>query len=318
MFEQKRIYHTIIITLPERGDKFMNFRTDLALERREYFGGREPDGVISRTEKIGDVTISRIEITNEKGEKSLGKPRGMYVTAEVPPFTNNAPLDNENTETVARELSALLPNEGSVMVIGLGNTRITPDALGPKCLSMIFATRHIGGELAKSIGLDGLRSVSAIAPGVLGNTGVETGEIITGLVSRLKPAAVIAVDALAARRASRLGSTVQMCNTGIVPGSGVGNSRKAINSETVGVPVISVGVPTVVDAATLASDISGGTVEDDEIRARIGEQAQQMMVTPREIDLVIERAAKLLALAINRALQPQISAEDLMMLTAPV
>lgn len=296
----------------------MDFRTDLALERREYFGSKEPDGVISRYEKSGDVNITRIEITDERGERTLGKPRGMYITAEVPSFTHNAPLDNENTEVVARELAALLPKEGSVMVIGLGNTKITPDALGPKCLSMIFATRHIGEELAKSIGLSGLRSVSAIAPGVLGNTGVETGEIISGLVQRLKPSAVIAVDALAARRASRLGSTVQICNSGIVPGSGVGNSRQAINSETVGVPVISLGVPTVVDAATLAVDISQGGIEENDIRARIGDEAEQLMVTPREIDLVIERAAKLLSLAINRALQPQISAEDLMMLTAPV
>ncbi len=296
----------------------MNFRTDLALERSELLEGKDSEGIISRSEKIGDVNVTRIEITNEQGEKTLGKPRGMYITAEVPPFTQNAPLANENTETVAKELASLLPKEGSVLVMGLGNTRITPDALGPKCLSMIFATRHIDDELAKSIGLTGLRSVSAIAPGVLGNTGVETGEIITGLVSRLQPAAVIAVDALAARRASRLGSTVQLCNSGIVPGSGVGNSRQAINSETVGVPVISIGVPTVVDAATLAADVAQGSLEEGEVRERMGEEAQQMMVTPREIDLVIERAAKMLALAINRALQPQISADDLLMLTAPV
>ena len=195
---------------------------------------------------------------------------------------------------------------------GLGNTKITPDALGPKCASMIFATRHITGELLKSTGLSDLRCVSAFSTGVLGETGAESVEMIKGVVQMIKPDFVITVDALAARNVERLGTTVQMCNTGIVPGSGVGNARQEISEKTVGVPVISIGVPTVVDAATLVLDCGGCRGDEEELY----EQTGNMMVTPREIDLMIERASKLTALAVNCALQPGISPEDMLILTS--
>lgn len=287
----------------------MDFRTDLALERRESLGEGALNGVVSSVEEKSGVRVTRIEITDIKGENALGKPMGKYITVEVPPLTHNSLLDDGSAQTVAQELTALLPQQGDVLVAGLGNTNITPDALGPKCASMIFATRHIGRELAESTGLGNLRGVAVSATGVLGSTGMETAEVIAGLASRLKPAAVITVDALAARKVSRLGCTVQMCDTGIVPGSGVGNSRQAINRQLIGVPVISIGVPTVVDAATLVADIGGDG-------SRADEQESKMMVTPREIDLVIERAAKLVSLAINCSLQPHIAPEDMLMLTA--
>ena len=186
---------------------------------------------------------------------------------------------------------------------------ITPDALGPKCASMIFATRHITGELLRSTGLSGLRCVTSVATGVAGETGAEAGEIIKGVVQTVAPDVVITIDALAARNVERLGRTIQMCDTGIIPGSGVGNSRQEISKKTIGVPVISIGVPTVVDAATLIMDCTGN-------ENSVSEKAGTMMVTPREIDLMIERAAKLTSLAVNRALQPDISAEDLLILTS--
>lgn len=285
----------------------MNLRTDLALERCESLGEKDMRGVRIETAKKRCAKVSRIEVLNDEGASAIGKPIGRYINVEVTPFARHAQFIDGSLGAVSEEIAALLPATGSVLVAGLGNSRITPDALGPKCASMIFATRHITGELLRATGLGELRTVSAFATGVLGETGAEAGEMLRGLVDTLRPEAVITVDALAARNVSRLGRTIQMCNTGITPGSGVGNARQEISERTLGVPVIAVGVPTVVDAATLVSDYSGGSA---------GEEAAEMMVTPREVDLMIERAAKLTALAINCALQPGISPEDMLMLTA--
>ena len=286
----------------------MNFRTDLAIERCEFLGEKNIEGIeIERFEAKG-ATVSRIDVLNEKGARTVEKPVGRYVTVEVTPFAKHAQFIDDSFEVLCEEMKRMIPEKGSVLVAGLGNIRITPDALGPKCASMIFATRHITGELLKSTGLDGLRSVSAFSTGVMGETGAEAGELIEGAVKMLKPDIVITVDALAARSVSRLGNTVQMCNTGIVPGSGVGNSRKEISERTLGIPVIAIGVPTVVDAATLVSDYSGVNEVDDD--------AKTMMVTPREVDLMIERAAKLTSLAVNCALQKEIKPEDMLILTA--
>lgn len=287
----------------------MNFRTDLALERCENLDENSLDGIrMSIIEKDG-AKITRIEVVDENGEKSVGKPKGRYVTVEVEPFTHQAQFIDETLEAVADEIRRILPQKGSVLVAGLGNMSITPDALGPKCASMIFATRHITGELLQSTGLSGLRCVTSVATGVAGETGAEAGEIIKGVVQTVAPDVVITIDALAARNVERLGRTIQMCDTGIIPGSGVGNSRQEISKKTIGVPVISIGVPTVVDAATLILDCTGN-------ENSVSEKAETMMVTPREIDLMIERAAKLTSLAVNRALQPDISAEDLLILTS--
>ena len=199
-------------------------------------------------------------------------------------FARSSRISDELIDAVAQELSRLLPSEGTVLAAGLGNTNITPDALGPKFIGGVFVTRHLKRELCEQLGLGRLRPVAAIAPGVLGQTGVETGELLLGAVNVIKPCAVIVVDALAARKLGRLGSTVQISDSGIIPGSGVGNSRAEISRKTLGVPVISVGVPTVVDAHTLARDVSGNNTNEPAEDAK-------MMVTPKEIDLLIERCS---------------------------
>lgn len=292
----------------------MNFRTDLAVERREYIAKKTIDGVVSSYEHYNGVKVTRIEILDENGEKLLEKPQGKYITLEMPPFTGYTELTGGSVEVLSEELRKLLPKYGTVLVAGLGNDKITPDALGPKCAGYILASRHIDRELAEKIGLEGLRSVAAIVPGVLGKTGIETSEIIEGTVKKIRPSAVIAVDSLASRRLERLGTTVQLSDSGISPGSGIGNRRVAIDRSSLGVPVIAVGVPTVVDAATMAMDIleDGPGLSEQTKQQIVGSEQGRMMVTPKEIDLVIERAAKFIAMGINRALQPQLEAEDIM------
>ena len=286
----------------------MEIRTDLALERREL-APESCEGITSETLSMGNTKITRITVTNRAGEQAVGKPMGNYITIEVPPFSDESVSDDERRSAITVELSRILPKEGPVLIAGLGNSDITPDALGPKTVENILATRHIRGDLATALGLGALRSVSVISPGVLGKTGMETGEIITGIVKEIQPAAVIVIDALASRRLARLGCTVQISDTGIIPGSGVGNARKEISQKTLGVPVVALGVPTVVDASTLARDLLGSTAEN-----RISEDSAGMMVTPKEIDTVIDHAAQLVALSINCALHPHLSAELLMAL----
>ncbi|MBR2152202.1 MAG: GPR endopeptidase [Clostridia bacterium] len=283
----------------------MNIRTDLALERRELVND-ECQGVECDEYTKGNAKITRIKVLNKQGEEAVGKPIGTYITIEGDLISNELPSDDNRRNAVSEELKRLLPKDGTILVAGLGNSDITPDALGPKTASGILATRHIDKDLAETLGLGNLRSVSAISPGVLGKTGIETVEIINGIISRVKPSAVIIIDALASRRLSRLGTTIQISDSGICPGSGVGNSRSEISEKTVGVPVIAIGVPTVVDASTLAEDIMQIKGENTPPADSIG-----MMVTPREIDTVIDRASGVLSMAINCALHPQMSAEDL-------
>lgn len=280
----------------------MDFRTDLTLERREILGKNTPEGVHYECEEKRGARITRIQVTDSDSAKAIGKPVGKYITVEVEPFFRQAQLiDSGGLEALIDELRDIFPKQGHVLVAGLGNVKITPDAFGPKCASMLLPTRHIEAELAKSLGLGELRCVSAFCAGVLGETGIESAEAIAGIVSKIKPDMVIAVDALAAREVSRLGCTVQISNTGIIPGSGVGNSRALIDSTVLGVPVFSLGVPTVINASALGS--GDGECGD-------------MVVTPREIDLLIERASKFSALALNCAFQPHLSAEDILILTA--
>lgn len=287
----------------------MNLRTDLALERREFISG-EAGGIASRYYERSCVKITRISVLDERGEKALGKPVGEYITLELTPFSSSAELFDGRLEALSGELSQMLPKSGTVLVAGLGNESITPDALGPKAVSLLLATRHISPELADSIGFGSLRSVAAIVPGVLGHTGIETAEIISAVAKKIKPSAVIAIDALASRRTERLGTTVQMSDTGVCPGSGVGNCRTRIDSSTLGVPVIAIGVPTVVDAATLAYDLLEQAGQSFE--GVFDTEQPPMMVTPREIDLVIERAAQLIAMGINCALQPHLDPKDIL------
>lgn len=295
-------------------------RTDLALEAHESAArmGR-PDGVLVEKFDRGDVKVSRVKVLDGRGEQAIGKPVGTYVTVETGKLDDVGGGYSEAAEAVAAEITQMLQKVGGglVLVAGLGNAGMTPDALGPRCVKNVLVTRHIAGELTKIEGLEGLRAVAAIAPGVLGQTGVETGEIIKAVVEKIRPAAVIAIDALASRRTSRLGNTIQIADTGINPGSGIGNMRFAITNETLGVPVISIGVPTVVDAATLAIDVLEGAgidtpPEDEEkIRASVDPAGVSLFVTPRMIDLIVEHAASLVGFAINRALHPGVSPEDI-------
>lgn len=294
----------------------MNFRTDLALECREECGEGEIKGVKQTVSENEKSKTTRIEVLDEQGAQAIGKPIGNYITVEVPNFSNDGEILDERLEAIKNELANLIPKDGVVLIAGLGNINITPDSLGPKVVDKILATRHISPELAKSIGLEHLRHVAAVTPGVLGQTGIETGEIIMGVSNTVKPAAVITIDALASRRLSRLGCTVQIADTGVTPGSGVGNARKEINEQTIGAPVIAVGVPTVVDAATLAYDLMGGEENGEDILNKMDGEGAKMIVTPREIDIMMERAANLIALAINAALQPSLSVEDIMAFTS--
>ena len=287
----------------------MNFRTDLAIERQEYHEKEKLDGVLSSCKSEDGVKITTIEIINSQGEKLIGKPIGRYITLETEKLYKSSQVFTAVCYALSRELRDLLPSEGTVLVAGLGNEDITPDALGPKSVGKLFATRHIGSELAESLGLGELRSVAGIVPGVLGKTGIETVEIISGVVEKISPCCVIVIDALASRETARLGNTVQLCDTGVSPGSGVGNRRKGINAETLGVPVIAVGVPTVVDALTMPTDVfekAGVALPDIDLSAH-----RQMMVTPKEIDSLIDNASHLIAMGINTALQRGLTAREI-------
>lgn len=286
----------------------MVFRTDLAVEARELLE-KDIGGTDYFTQQYDDVTLTRLKIKTPEAARKMGKPEGTYLTFDVPPFSDDFRDPGERIRLISKELSALLPEKGLILVAGLGNTEITPDNLGPKTAKGVLATRHITGELARSTGLDSLRPVAVLAPGVLGQTGIETGELLYSVTQKLHPAALIVVDALASRKLNRLGCTVQVSDTGISPGSGVGNARPQINQQTMGVPVISMGVPTVVDAVTLASDLLGR--EEEGMEEEVSPRGEPMVVTPREIDLLIDRAAKLVSMAINHALQPAFSIEDL-------
>ena len=274
----------------------MQIRTDLALEQKEMHRDL-PHGVESREIKKGDALITKITVKNDEGSKALGKPIGVYTTIEVPPFSDNL-RDDELINTVANELISLLPQKGDVLVVGLGNRSITPDALGPKAAEGILATRHISGEIRRVAGIEDIRTVSVISPGVLGQTGIEVFNLLKGIVDEIKPDCIIAIDALASRYLKRLGCTVQMCDSGIEPGAGVGNARHEISEKTLGVKVIAMGVPTVTDAATLVYDLMGKTPDTVEPDGR------QMIITPREVDLLITRAAGLIADAVNLAMHP--------------
>ncbi len=293
----------------------MNFRTDLAMEAVQLLKQTD-SGIKQHKKNVGDLEITQVTIETDAAAQKLGKLKGKYITIELPAFTDNFQNIDDKIEVISKQIRYLLPSEGLIFVVGLGNEAITPDALGPKTIKSILATRHITGEIARSTGLDALRSVAAIAPGVLGQTGIEVSEIIQSIIKKINPTALIVVDALASMETSRLGTTIQICNTGISPGSGVGNARPGLNQESMGVPVIGIGVPTVVDAQTLAKNLlnSDTTRYSEKISQKTAPRGELMMVTPREIDLLIERSSKLLAMSINGALQPNFSVDDIMSL----
>ncbi len=266
----------------------MNLRTDIALECHENLEPKHQKGIEVEKENFDNIEITRVKITSPEGEKTMGKPKGEYITVDLPEFSHESELLDCRLDIMKKLIKSLIPNKAETfLVAGLGNENITPDALGPLCAKKIFSTRHFESIAESELHLPKVNSVSAISTGVLGQTGIETAEYISGVVKIVKPDAVIIVDALASSKISSLGKTVQLSNTGISPGSGVGNFRKAIDKSTLGVSVISIGVPTVVDL----------------------EQNKNMFVTPKEIDTIVSRAAGLIAMGINCALQPNLSPE---------
>ena len=238
-------------------------RTYLASERREIYQKSnklvEIDGVEANQEEINDtIKVERVKITNENGEKALGKPMGSYITIDIKRLKLAQEEELQKAgEVLTNELKQVIGNhidsQGEILVVGLGNIYVTPDALGPKVINEIEVTRHIINYLPQYIE-EGTRMVSAISPGVLGTTGIETVEILKGIVDNTKPKLVVVIDALASRSIERISSTVQLSDTGIVPGAGVGNTRSEISQKTLGVPVVAIGIPTVVETAVLVND----------------------------------------------------------------
>ena len=311
----------------------MNFRTDLALERRDLYKkandiANEVDGLETQEEKIGeDIQITRVKVLNENGEQAIGKKKGNYITIDV----KNLKIAGEEeiqraSEAVTKELKTLLSQligeKDDILVVGLGNLYVTPDALGPKVIQDIDITRHIINYMPEVLDQD-TRPVSAVSPGVLGTTGIETLEILKGIVDNIHPKLLIVIDALASRSIERISSTVQIADTGIVPGAGVGNQRKELTIDTLGVPVIAIGVPTVVEAATIAADsldlfiqklqqeahsndFLNQLQEEDKyqmIKEVLVPEEYNFIVTPKEIDDLIENMSSVVARGINYATQ---------------
>ncbi|EKQ50347.1 MULTISPECIES: GPR endopeptidase [unclassified Clostridium] len=321
----------------------INVRTDLVLEARELYKEKHKDevdidGIEVIEESESDIKVTTVKVKNEGGAKKIGKPKGNYITIDIPDFT---PYDGETMDRVSQVLSEVLERlikinvEKNILIVGLGNWQVTPDALGPKVAEKIMVTRHLQTVMPEAID-DSVRPVCSIAPGVLGITGIETVEIIKGVVEKIKPDLVICIDALAARRIERVNTTIQIGDTGISPGAGVGNNRKQINEETLGVKVIAIGVPTVVDAITIANDTidlvldslisnsSSGkdfykmlkSLDKGEKERLIKEvmsskNSIDMIVTPKDVDLIINSLSKIVANGINMAVQPNMDMDEI-------
>ena len=282
-------------------------RTDLAMEARELWQERagqaaELPGVQAEERERAGMPVTVVRVLDKTGERALGKPRGSYLTIDLATFwQRKADFFERAVRAVGGQLKTLLPPEGAALVVGLGNRAMTPDAVGPLAADSVLITRHLIAAMPKHFA--GFRPVAVQRTGVLGTTGVESAEAVRGLVEQVQPSMVIAVDALASRRVGRVCATVQLSDTGIIPGSGVGNHRAALNQETLGVPVVSIGIPTVVDAATLAVDLleEAGVehVDGDKLRGN----RQNMMVTPQDIDQQVRDLSKVVGYGINWALQ---------------
>jgi len=308
-----------------------NFRTDLAVERTNLYRKanklEEIDGIETEEQEINEnIKVSRVKITNENGEQAIGKKKGVYVTIDL----KDLKVADENeiqkaSDTLSNELKTLIQNhvqsKDDIMVVGLGNIYVTPDSLGPKVINEIDVTRHIIKYLPQYID-ENARPVTAISPGVLGTTGIETYEILKGIVDNVKPKLIIVIDALASRSIERISSTIQISDTGIVPGAGVGNTRAEISERTLGIPVIALGIPTVVESAVLVNDcldlliekmqneaksnvyLNGLKEQDnyEKIKDVLNPQNYNMIVTPKEIDDLIENMKDVVARGINMSL----------------
>ena len=289
----------------------MAFRTDLAVEAIENHKTAAALPHVRQSDRtLEGFAVHEVRILSEDAAREIGKPQGRYLTLELDALIRR---EEDAFPRACKALSTLLrellphPNDGPVLIAGLGNRMITPDAIGPQTADHVIATRHLVAQ-SPAIFAD-WRPVSALAPGVLGQTGVETGEVICGVLDRVRPAAVIAVDALAAGRLSRLLRTVQLADTGITPGAGVRNARAALNKETLGVPVIAVGVPTVVDGATLAHEISSQLGQP--ACEALDDLSQPVMITTRDIDREVADISRMIGYAVNMALHPHLSVADI-------
>ncbi|MDU4959826.1 MAG: GPR endopeptidase [Sporomusaceae bacterium] len=312
-------------------------RTDLALEAREMVSRQTREdipGVKVETVDEEDIIITRVRITTAQAEKLMGKRQGSYVTIEAPGLRyKNTPLQEDVMQHLADEFAALsgLSQNATILVVGLGNWNVTPDALGPKVIDKVVVTRHLQSMLSPEL-QGGVRSVCAIAPGVLGITGMETSDIVAGIVAKIQPDLVVAIDALAAASTARVVTTIQLADTGINPGSGVGNKRFGLNQESLGVPVVAIGIPTVVHASTIAVDtidtlhqhaafsryfksLEKLTDSDRQliIRQVLPETLGDLMVTPKEVDRLIDDMSVVVAGGINQALHPNIDYENIHM-----
>lgn len=313
----------------------MNIYLDLAVEAHDLLrgdSGQEVSGVIMEKEDLSDVTVTTITITNKHGEKELGRPQGNYLTLEAPEIKYNSYQEHKNiAEVLAGQLQKLFDfkEESSILVVGLGNWQATPDSLGPKVVEKIMVTRHLFHYTPDEM-KGNMRKVSAISPGVLGITGIETAEVIRGLVEHIKPNYVIAIDALAAGALERIGTTIQIADTGINPGSGIGNHRKGLNQETLGCKVIAIGVPTVVNAAVIAHKTIEELFNQMEAEPALSEMYSEeneevlmgvlsralspfqdsLMVTPKDVDDLIDRSSKIIANALNICIHPGITKDN--------
>lgn len=323
----------------------LNIRTDLALEAKEIYeneSGSDIEGIKIDERFTNDIKITDVKVTNEIGERKIGKPKGSYITVDIPKYMHyDGKLRNKLSSVVGEELKNMINSLNrkidksmTILVVGLGNWNITPDSLGPKVVSKLMITRHLKQLVPDKID-ERIRPVCAVAPGVLGITGIESSEIIRGIVDKIKPNLILCIDALASRKVDRVNSTVQISNTGISPGSGVANRRMELTEKTLGVPVMAIGVPTVVDAATMANDtidlvlnemLSKSTkgkdfykmlksIDREEKRNLILEvlnpYSENIMVTPKDVDLVIESISKMLSSAVNIAFQPELNLDEI-------
>lgn len=311
----------------------INFRTDLALERRDLYRkannvANEINGLETEEEQLGEsIKITRVKVLNEEGEQAIGKKQGNYITIDIKDLKIAGEEEIQKaSEAVTQELKALIGNliqsQEDILVVGLGNLYVTPDSLGPKVIQDIDITRHLLTYMPDVLE-QGTRPVSAVSPGVLGTTGIETVEILKGIVDNIHPKLIIVIDALASRSIERISSTVQIADTGIVPGAGVGNQRKELTVDTLGIPVIAIGVPTVVEAATIAADSLNLFIQRLQEEAHSNEFLNQLqeedkyqmikevlqpadynfIVTPKEIDELIENMSSVVARGINFATQ---------------
>lgn len=319
-------------------DKF-SVRTDLALESYQMNKDSNLDGIEIKTQSFDDIQVTIVKITNTNGEKKLSKPIGNYITIECPKLVkNNVKYREQIIKILSDNINKLLENKkhDNVLIIGLGNWNITPDALGPKVISKVLVTRHIKNFIPDEL-KNSVRCVSAISPGVLGITGLETFEVVKGICEKTNPDLIFVIDSLAARSSSRINSTIQLSNTGISPGAGMGNKRVALDKKTLGSEIISIGVPTVIDAATLVNDTMDKILDAmrdlceknferdffdtlnnidsmqkySMIKNILDPYEENMFVTPKEVDEVIERLSNIIANAINISLHNSINLDDI-------